>query len=671
MITETEVQKILAGDKELFIKLIAPYIENAYCITKAFPLNAEKVDEIILITFTNTYNSLSEKKNIVSLVFKEHFRLLSNSIQTNSPLFPNFLETYIFLLSEIQHFSTEEISHIVGITKDEVDSNYQSALMNICGEVLQNIKTTESCIPIDRLLAFSGNNNDETIEDHLEFCPNCREKVKKIKSMKKKYVAAMNERVIEDNFLSKLMNQLPSQTNKKRSWKKQAILASIVVAVFASFIFLLPNLSNWKTAVTNYVKYGEFYNAWGEDTFSVSDAGFTFTVNKVDVSPEYLIVHYSLLDELGEEREVRGNLDRKPQYWGKIIDGEKEHFLGAVNIPYLDKSEKVLVYSLTKVEDIPQAFDLQVAIREIENVIGNWDVTVPVSYAPFKDNREVVLIDETYNVLDIVELKLNELVYTPTGILLDLEMDITDSEVKRLLGEKIENGEDLRESVIRRNLVLQSFISMVDYNGRGLLPVYMTEQGNINSTQKRFTFSPFLADISGINLNFWGFEEASSGVTIEDKINKDSELNIQINEIYYSTQLIKSLEIPLREVEDLALDKTMYGETLETLTVRKLEPNGNHSRGSYEIIVKDAGVDENVFSAYTNWTVTNNEMNRWFHSTNKLDFDPLKNDPGIFLHIELIIEENMPEEIVLTNANITRVIHLKEPIKVPLKNYGF
>ena len=671
MITESEIQKILAGDKDLFLKRIEPYIENIYCITKAFPLNDEKTEEIIFKTFTNTYNSLSEKKNIdLVSILTEHFRLLSNSIQYNSTLFPQFLELYIFLLSEIQQCSTKDISSIVGISKEEVDYNYQSAIKNICGESLRNMQSTETCISIDKLIAFSIHNEDETIGDHLEFCPNCREKIKKIESIKRKYVRTVNETEIEDSLVPKLIKELPSLTIKKRSWKKQAMLASIVVAVFATFVFLLPNLIHWKTVVTNYVKYGEFYNAWGEDTFSASDAGFTFTVNKVEVSPEYLIVHYSLQDELGEEREVRGNLNRKPQYWGKIIDGENEHFLGAVNIPHLDRSENVLLYSLSKVEHLPETFDMQIAIREVENVIGNWDVTVPVTYAPFKNNREVIVLDETYNILDIVELQLNELIYTPTGISLDLEMDITDSEVKRLLGETIENGEDLRESVIRRNLGINPILSMVDQHERELIPIYSTEYSTLNNKQKRFTFSPFLADVSGINLNFWGFEETTS-VSIEDKVNRDSELNIQLNEIYYSTQVVNTLEIPLQEVEDLPLNRTMNGEMLETLTIRKLEPNGNYSRGSYEILIKGSYGEESVHSTYYNWTVTNLDMNRWFHNTSKLEFDPLKNDPGVFLHIELAIEEDMPDEIVLASGNITRVIKLKDPIKVPLKNYGF
>ena len=670
MITESEIQKILAGDKDLFLKRIEPYIENIYCITKAFPLNDEKTEEIIFKTFTNTYNSLSEKKNIdLVSILTEHFRLLSNSIQYNSTLFPQFLELYIFLLSEIQQCSTKDISSIVGISKEEVDYNYQSAIKNICGESLRNMQSTETCISIDKLIAFSIHNEDETIGDHLEFCPNCREKIKKIESIKRKYVRTVNETEIEDSLVPKLIKELPSLTIKKRSWKKQAMLASIVVAVFATFVFLLPNLIHWKTVVTNYVKYGEFYNAWGEDTFSASDAGFTFTVNKVEVSPEYLIVHYSLQDELGEEREVRGNLNRKPQYWGKIIDGENEHFLGAVNIPHLDRSENVLLYSLSKVEHLPETFDMQIAIREVENVIGNWDVTVPVTYAPFKNNREVIVLDETYNILDIVELQLNELIYTPTGISLDLEMDITDSEVKRLLGETIENGEDLRESVIRRNLGINPILSMVDQHERELIPIYSTEYSTLNNKQKRFTFSPFLADVSGINLNFWGFEETTS-VSIEDKVNRDSELNIQLNEIYYSTQVVNTLEIPLQEVEDLPLNRTMNGEMLETLTIRKLEPNGNYSRGSYEILIKGSYGEESVHSTYYNWTVTNLDMNRWFHNTSKLEFDPLKNDPGVFLHIELAIEEDMPDEIVLASGNITRVIKLKDPIKVPLKNYG-
>ena len=667
MITESEIQKIFAGDKDLFIKRIEPYIENVYCITKAFPLNVEKVEEIILKTFTNTYNNLSEKKNIdLVSIFTEHFRLLSISIDSNSPL---FLETYIFLLSEIQQCSTKDISNIVGISKEEVDYNYQSAIKNICGESLQNLQSKESCISMDQLIAYSVNNKDESIQDHLEFCPSCREKIKKIDIFKNKYVIGIKENAINDSFVSKLTKELPSLTKKKRSWKKQAILASIVVAVFATFVFLLPNLLIWKTAVTNYVKYGEFYNAWGEDTFSASDAGITFTVNKVDVSPEYLIVHYSLQDELGEVREERMNDNRKPQYWGKIIDGEKEHFLSAVNMPLLDKSENVLLYSISQVDHIPDSFDLQIAVREMENVIGNWDVTVPVTYAPFIDNREVIALDETYNILDIIELQLKELVYTPTGILLDLEMDITESEVKRLLGESMENGEDLRESVIRRNLSLHSIISMVDQHERGLLPFYTIEQSNFNSKHKRFTFSPFLADMSGINLNFWGAEEVSS-FSIEDKINSDSELLILINEVYYSTQLINKLEIPLQEVEDFPINKTMNGDTLETLTVRKLESNGNYSKGSYEILIKSKNADENVRSTY-HWTASNIDMNRWFHSTSKLDFDPLKNDPNVFLHIELVIEEDMPEEIVLASGNISKVIQLKDPIKVPLKNYGF
>ena len=671
MITESEIQKILAGDKELYIKRIEPYIENVFCITKAFSLNDEKVEEIMLKTFTNTYNSLSEKKNIdLVSIFNEHFRLLSNSIQTNSSMIPQFLETYIFLLSEIQQCSTKEISHIIGISKEEVDYNYQSAIKNICGESLQTMQSTETCISIDKLIAFSIHNEDKTIEDHLEFCPNCREKIKKIESIKQKYVRTVNETVVEDSPVPKLIKELPSLTIKKCSWKKQTMLASIVVAVFAAFIFLLPNILHWKTAVTNYIKYGELYNAWGEDTFTVSDAGITFTVNKVEVSPEYLIVHYSLKEELGEEREVRSNNNRNPQYWGKLIDGEKEHFLSAVNIPLLDKSESVLLYSISQVDHIPDSFDLQIAIREMENVIGNWDVTVPVTYAPFIDSREVITLDATYNILDMVELQLKELIYTPTGISLDLEMDITDNEIKRLLGESIiENGEDLRESVIRRNLALNPILSMVDQHGRELLPIYTTEYSNINNKQKRFTFSPFLADLSGINLNFWGLEETTS-LSIEDKVNRDSELNIQINEVYYFAQIINSIDIPLREVEDLPLDMTMNGDNLDTLTVRKLEPNGNYSRGSYEILIKSKNADESVRSSY-NWTASNQDMNRWFHSTSKLDFDPLKNDPGVFLHIELVIEEDMPEEIMLASGSMTRVIQLNDPIKVPLKNYGF
>ena len=636
MLENIEVQKILSGEKEIFSKVVEAYEQDLYLFVKVFTLDEETAIALVKNSFIYTYSQLHNYKD--SDIFSEWFATttfayLYKELELNIKLegLPllntSYKETYIFLLHELLQVGKSLISKSLNISNQDVEIALTNAYKVFYSDEFTEETLKDGCLSNEELVKCAEKINVEEVnskvEKHLEFCPSCRESIFSMKSLKQAKIKGWRNQHLEVEISPILMEDLIPYKKKKRSWKYQYIAAASVVAIFSIFMFIVPNVVTFVSAASNYIKYGQFYNVWGSGTYAVEDSNVTFEVLHVEVSPLFLFVHYEV------DKETQDRFYNHDNYQGSLVntwggsvfrmktEDDQRYDLELAEIPPLKDGENILVLSIASIEEIPDTFELEITLREVANRRGIWDLTIPIQYAPFKNDIEIVDINFKETFADSVEISIEQLINTTHGRVIEYRVGFTDEEVERIGNSLSVNRNEGIPNYLERDI--NPMMSIQGEEGFRLIPlplhfldynILLSSQANPApySNTKRAAYSHFYYAIEEVNALYEMGEYNPRESIVKGRLDKDDSMNILLEGFHYHIPVNISIPIKLQEVEDYPLNLEVNGDVFESITIKKITLNSTeYNPERFDIVLKGSKQNKLVKNIY-HWTIHETEM---------------------------------------------------------------
>ena len=694
MLDNIEIQKILTGEKQLFSKVVEAFEQDLYVFVKSFNINEETVISIVKDSYIDTYNQLYNYKE--TQIFSEWFAtttfaFLYKEIEKNMKMedlpIPNasYKETFIFLLHDLLHVSKSTISKVLNISIKDLETAFISAYKNFYSTELTEGTQKEGCLSNKELLQYVEQLSNEEVKskvvEHLEFCPSCRESIFSMKALKKSKLTGWRNNYLDKVILQTIMDDLIPYKKKKRSWKYQYLAAASVVALFSVFMLVVPNVVTWVSAASNYVKYGQFYNVWGSGTYAVEDKDITLEVLHVEVSPKFLYVHYDV------DKETKEKFYGQENYFGSLVQpwgnstfqiktkDNKTYNLGVSDMPPLKDGENVLILSFNSMDVIPDSFDLKLNVREIAHRQGLWELTIPIQYAPFKNDIEVVDIQLKETFADSAQLSIEQLITTPLGSVIEYSVNLTDEEVNRIMDslpdEAKRNGYD--PTYLKNDV--HPMLSIRNDENFHLIPIHFYDHNNHNNpalqTTQKVAYSQFYYDLDELHALYEKGEYNPKDSIVKGKLAKEDTMYMVLEGFQYHVPVEFSIPIKLEEVKNLPVNFEVNGDVFETLTIKKITLENEHLNPErFEITMKGSTNNKQVKNVY-HWGIHEAGENHFEQRYINYEYGNEYNNPydsdEVGFQFLVYIDDNTPEEAVVRTHGATRIIRLEEPLRIPLK----
>ena len=694
LLDNIEVQKILTGEKQVYSKVVEAFEQDLYVFVKAFNIDEQAVKTLVKDSFIYTYNQLNYYKE--AEIFSEWFaattfsylykELKHNMKMEETPIMDaSYKEIFIFFLHELLQVSKLTISKAINITNQEIEVALNSTYRSFYTEELTEEKPKEGCLSSEELLQYVEKVNDEDVnskgEDHLEFCPSCRESVFSMKSLKKAKLEGWRNQHLEKEISQTIIEELIPYKKKKRSWKYQYLAAASVIALFSIFMYVIPNVTTWVSAASNYIKYGQFHNVWGSGTYAVENSDVTFEVLHVEVSPLFLYIHYDVNEEAKDRfynyDNYRGSL---VNHWGgsvfrmKIDDGQR-YDLALAEMPTLTDRENILILSIAHIEEIPDTFELEIIIRELANRRGIWDLTIPIQYAPFKDEMEFVDIDFKETFADSVEIAIEQLIKTTHGSIIEYKVGLTNEELERIEDSLPSKVNGYNTMYLDRNI--NPMMSIQSASGFHLIPLNLLDHYNLlsssypvpQSNTQKVAYSHFYYDVEELNASYETGVHNPMESIVKGVLDKDNSMHIMLEGFQYHIPVDITIPIKLQEVEDYPLNIEVNGDIFETITIKKITlDRTEYSPERFDIVLKGSKQSKLVKNIY-HWNVHETEMRDGWQPIVSYTYgenNQAMESDTVGFHLQVFIDENTPELVELKSTGMQRIIHLEEPLKIPL-----
>ncbi|WP_096154881.1 hypothetical protein [Bacillus sp. FJAT-45066] len=692
MLDNIEVQKILLGEKQLFSKVAEAFEQDLYVFVKTFHINEETAITLVKDSFIYTYNQLHNYKE--SEIFSEWFattkfaylfKVLEQNIKMEeAPLLnASYKETFIFLLHELLHVGKSTISKALNISNQDVELALTNANKYFYVDELTEGLLADGCLSSEELLQYVEKINDEKIkskvEDHLEFCPSCRESIFSMKSLKKVKLKAWRNQHLDVEIAETIMEELIPYKKKKQSWRYQYLAALSVVALFSIFMFVVPNVVTWVSAASNYVKYGQFYNVWGSGTYAVEDSNVKFEVLHVEVSPLFLYVHYDV-DKETKDRFYRNENNyyvNLVQPWGDSVfrmktEDDIRYDLAISNIPMLNDGENVLIFSLDSIEKIPDEFELEITIREIAHRRGLWDLTIPIKFSPFKDNIEIVNMDVKETFANSIEFSIEQFLKTSLGNIIEYKVSLTDEEVDRITASTSEESKQqygFDSNYLKYNVY--PMVSIQSSNDLHLIPIDIIEYNRnwVYGQPQKSAFSDYYYDMEELRALYENGEHNRRESIVKGRLDTDETTYMVLQGFQYHIPVDISIPIKLEEVEDYPLNIEVNGDVFETITIKKITVDKEeYNPERFDIVMKGSKQSKYVKNIY-HWNIMEVEIRdgwqqyvNYTYGENNHSYE----SETVGFHLQVFIDENTPEEVEIKSTGMQRIIHLEEPLKISL-----
>ena len=495
---------------------------------------------------------------------------------------------------------------------------------------------------------------------------------------KKEKIQGWRNKQLDTEIVHTLMEELTPYKKKKRSWKYQYLAAASVVALSSIFIFGAPNVVTWVSAAANYVKYGQFYNVWGSGTYAVEDSNVTFEVLHVEVSPLFLYVHYDIDKETKENyyKNINNYSGSLVPPWGDSVfrlktEDDKRYDLGVSDLPPLKEGENVLVLSLDSIENIPDTFELEMILREVAHIRGIWSLTVPIQYAPFKDNIEIVNLNLKQTFANSVEFSIEKFIKTSLGNIIEYKVNLTDVELERIEASTSEESSQYGYETNYIKYNVHPMILIQSSEEHHLIPINLIEYHRIleDGQPQKSAFSPYYYNMEELIAYHETGEHNPRESFVKGRLDKDETPYMVLAGFQYHVPVDISIPIKLEEVEDYPLNIEVNGDVFESITIKKVIVDRNeYSPERFDIVMKGSKQNKHVKNIY-HWNVHETEMRDgwqpivgYTYGENNQAYET----DTVGFHLQVFIDEDTPEEVEIKSTGMQRIIHLEEPFKIPL-----
>jgi DNA-directed RNA polymerase specialized sigma24 family protein/PAS domain-containing protein len=648
------VNEIIDGNKDVYDQIIERYKDRLYAATLRIIGDEEKAEMLVEKGLKEAYSNLGTFKETQLFsdwlykqfihLFNDHVKMLpSDSLDYLSFHNPHYikLEEAVqklqpqakleFLCISILRINADQLANILKSDVAEVEKNYTDSLEKIRNLTLEHGENagTGECFSLQELVEFHNQECMESevvsINEHLEFCPDCREILQGIKKEEAALVTVLESPRLTEEFNEKILNDLSAfekKVPKHRTWKYQFGALGIIAAIFLFSVFILPSLKPLANKVSTYLEHGTIYNVWSEGTYVAADNDISFEVTGIDIDSLFMTVYYDVKKE-GESSSYPSDyedIDFYQQNVVTIMDAEgKTYPVQAAPASHMtfgvrpettvgkDKRPSFIV----KFEDskaLPHTFTMNIRIGRLKGYYGSWKLEIPINYDKVDDTLNTVVLNEKVELEDKITLELEEISYGKNGGKLTYFVNQTEKEKQRIEKLLKEHDQEYRLEEFLDNVHVG--VIVVNEEGDYMVPIFfpMMNMPNPNEPQELY-FSTYYMDMELYEVK--GQMEDMSG-----------KFYAQIMGEHYQEPAFVSFEIPLEETDSMPLDVEVEGIHLQELTIKE-KNNG------YELIITANRQENESFRKELGWEITDTKGQHiptegWYHHDPQEGEGPVK-----------------------------------------------
>lgn len=588
------IEKVLAGDLEAFDSIIEKYKNSVYRVGYWLSGSLELAEEFTNKSFVKVFGNLSsyEEKELFSFwLYQEVLPLLKelpiledgNSMGTWLSDNPHFMQLQEDVLSLPKETRVPLLFYylLIELTDEQKAALSDNSLGEFTGYLLeakkiirQNFvsrsdKPSEACLSVEELVDYQGEllNSPEKMrmDDHLEFCPICRDLLHRIEREEGMLQQVLQAPSLGIDFNVKVLEQLTPYTVKRpkqRTMAYQFGVIGVMIAVIVGGFVVLPTIIPWTKMASNYFMYGSFYNVWAEGTYTAEDKDITVEITGIDVDPLNMVVHYEVLNK--DKETGAGGVDRFTVY-AVDEDGKKYPMeaaspqdgllgeTGASQESLVDANFYVRALNETA---LPENFTLIIRFHMLKSRGGDWEIEVPIVYDKAMGEVEVLELNEIIVVDDKIELEILSIEKGKYGSRLKYDVRLKEEEIKRIETNLKRTNQKYDEQFFMSYHDVFASVVLVNNEDEYIVPIGYPSLNNFSSLYQ-IDFSNLYADQDLMEL--------------KGEVTADDELFAEIKAIYYHEPGFYSLTVPLEETMKQPLDIDLDGYTLDELSVKKQE----------------------------------------------------------------------------------------------------
>lgn len=595
----------------------------------------------------------------IGLEFKEYFHNLPHTDQQ------------ILLLHHVWNYPISTLTKILQQNQRIVTDILLSAKKEMNTLLLEMTDIPKECLSMDILIDYAENQKDKaSVEDHLEFCPVCRKRIETWKNAASFLHSFFNPALPFDDSdeleaRAKARFKPYEKKKKKKALLKQTLALTAMVAAFLTFMTYLPELTHMKTLASNYVKHGSFYNVWDGGTYVAEDAGITIEMTGMDLTALSTALHFTIQSSekelVPEYTETGEQLLAKPELIFVKIGEEIHPIPHSIVSTNEAKTEGTIYFNLDRleVEEIPGEFILQFQTSRIGGVFGSWSLDVPVDYAKGSKEQTRYAHNEPYIYGGILKVDVKNFSSTDTSSLLEVKVDFTDEEKVRI--DQYLEALRLEADHPIDYPHLYAGYRVVNEDGEEVLqagvltPHAINEEIEMDSSamHARNAYLPYIV------------EEDSKEII--RPLRDEEKLFVELSEISYSEPV--SLEIPIKmeEVEKAPVDLEFRGTSLDYLTVKILEADGNNPE-RYSITL--TGTQSNdAFIQRFHWSLRDQGPQYLEYYANWHNYYEEENwmeDKNTLMKLEIPTNQEIPETIWVDAYYVSNHLVMDGLERIPL-----
>ena len=660
------IKATLAGNKDSFIPIIEYYEAKLYQAIRTLGMNDVQAEKTIVHSFQQLYHSLSEYTEtepfsywFLSKVFppiiRQHQEIEKKQDEGKlEPLLDGFSSLpkttqYALVLENIFNTTTVQIANLLNISVDEVEEIIFDGKWRMVNFSQQD-NHDFNCLPPKTLFAYKHKKLTDAqiieVVDHLEFCPSCREQLGKFKRQAEELESFFQSPTLSLSFQEEILKKIKPfrRKQKKHSMRYQLIAVVLTVVMFSSVIYFMPSFERWTMLATNYVKYGDFYNVWGEGTYQATDNNITVEFTALELDSLLLRIDY----KIETERELRD--DNHFLWRGRFyVKTGEEHQPIPIHTSTSfattkDEKEGSFFLNLNEIEDLqlPEEFVLHFETMRVAGVFGNWQIELPVENK--QGDTDTVPIHQSYTFKDKIDIKLDTFVTSSTGSQLNFSLDFTEIEQKRL--------QDNLDELIKKGMGhyidfphLTYIYSVVNEAGEELMPHpwkfnHLNMYGDQWETtgENKQLFHPYFYD--SMELPY----------SVKKKKEMDEPLYFRLDQMRYSENILLDVPIPLKEVKNAPLNLEYNGTVFESYTIARLEADDEKPE-RYGLTIYGNHDDANHVKRFS-WNWEDVEFGRrveayWEESMHLYPVDPFENITNELFTLQIPLNQELPEVLPL------------------------
>ncbi|NMH73241.1 hypothetical protein HF078_09165 [Bacillus sp. RO2] len=588
------VKKVLAGEMQAFEPIIEKYKNSVYrlaCWWTGSPELAERVTNDCFVKVYNQLSTFQEKELFSFWLYKEVLLLLKEfPVSENRGGFGNWLSHnphYIQLQEEVLSLRKEcrvplLLSYLLIELNDEqkaclsenslIDYNqflFEAKKVIRHNSVTLSKKSTEACLEMEELIHYQveilGSSEKNQMDDHLEFCPECRELLQFLKREESTLQHVIHTPSLDGEFNVSILEQLTPytvKTPKQRTWAYQFGVIGVMIAVFVGGFVVLPTIIPWTTMVSNYLNYGSFYNVWADGTYTATDNDITVEITGIEVDPLHMVVNYEVLS--ADKAGGAGGVDRFSVH---AVDEEGNTYpmeaasandsLMEMSGPFQERlaDSKFYVRALNE-KALPDKFTLSIEYHMLNGWGGYWQIEVPIEYDKAMGEVEVMELNEILIIDEKIEVEVLTLEKGKHGSRLKYDVRLKEEEIKRIETNLKRTNQKYDQHYFMSYHDVFASVLLVNNEDEYLVPIGYPSFNN-ESAPFQLEFSNLYADRNFMKLK----GEADEG----------EKLFAEIRAIYYHEPGFYSLTVPLEETTKQPLNIDLDGYTMNELSVKRQE----------------------------------------------------------------------------------------------------